>query len=66
MVAAAKEWESLPEELRLFVLVFCGVDEPEDVLARGWRELPSSERQAVGACLRKLREHLADIFVLTA
>lgn len=66
VVAAASEWESLPLQFRLFVLVFCGVDDPEDVLARGWREMPPAERQAVGACLRQLREHLGGIFVLTA
>lgn len=66
VVTAASEWESLSLQFRLFVLVFCGVDEPETLLARGWREMPLAERQAVAVCVRELRDQLARLFVLTA
>lgn len=67
VVTAAEEWASLPEQFRLFLLVFSGVDEPEDyVVARDWREMPPAERLVVEVCLRDLRERLGRLVVLTA
>lgn len=65
VLAAEKEWNAIPRQLRLFVLVFCGIEEPDDVLERAWRELPPTERAAIAACLRELRDRLRPIVALT-
>ena len=65
VVSAEHEWQGIPRHLRLFVLVFCGIDDPESVLARAWRELPLAERTAIGTCLRELRKHTSRLYALT-
>lgn len=65
VMAAEQEWNAIPLQLRKFVLVFCGIEDPEIVLAKGWRELPPAERTAIAACLRELRNRLRPVVALT-
>lgn len=65
VLVAEQEWNAIPRQLRLFVLVFCGIEEPEGALAKAWRELPPTERAAVAACLRELRNRLRHVVALT-
>lgn len=65
VIAAEQEWNAIPRQLRMFVLVFCGIEDPENVLAKQWRELPPEERAAIAACLRELRNRLQRVVALT-
>ncbi len=65
VIAAEQEWNAIPRQLRLFVLVFCGIEDAEGVLVKQWRELPPAEREQIAAVLRELRKRLLPIVALT-
>ena len=65
ILAAEQEWDAIPRQLRLFVLVFCGIDDAEGALVKQWPEMSPIEREKIAAVLRELRKRLLPVVALT-
>lgn len=67
--AAAREWETLPTEWRMALLLIGEVGDEADVAElsrRSWKELPHTEREAVRMAVRCGRRHIGRLRAIAA
>ncbi|MGD9758832.1 MAG: hypothetical protein AB7U71_15070 [Comamonas sp.] len=65
--AENQEWFSLPEELRMVILLLAQVSgNLPDLVGRDWRETPPPERAAIKAATRSLKRHSGRLVALAS
>jgi hypothetical protein len=68
--AAAREWRSMPINLRMVVVLLAGlgldVADLETLAARSWREIPPTEQALLRGELRLAKKHFARLAALVA
>lgn len=65
--AENQEWFSLPEELRMVILLLAQVSgNLPDLVGRDWRETPPPERAAIKAATRSIKRHSGRLVALAS